>query len=75
MQFAARLRLYYKLVVDNQIEPLDTKTDFLVQNPHRHFASNTMSACAELFFHGPHVQVFEESVPERVVNLEKRTNS
>ena len=32
-------------------------------------------SCAELLFHGSHVQVFEESVSESIVNLKKRPNN
>jgi hypothetical protein len=57
VQFAARLSLNHEAVVDNQIEPLDTKRYFLVRDAHRHFAGNTMSARAQLFLHGSHVKV------------------
>jgi hypothetical protein len=74
VQFGVRLSLDDNLIVDDQVKPLYPECMVLVHNLHTYFAGYTVPSRAELSLHSPDVKVLEKPVPERVVNLEKRTD-
>jgi hypothetical protein len=72
VQIGACFDLDYKLVVDNQIEPLQSQLAVLVEDPDWHFPGDAMRPRAKLPLHSPYIQVLEKPVSECVVNLEER---